>query len=661
MKPHVAFRFALLGFALNVAVSLHAASVIKLEFAAYQTREDAANVVIGVLRGGEVDQAVTVDYATASLTATAGTDFAETTGTVAFAPGEKLKLVSIPILNDALKEPKETFRFGMSNPTGGGVLGTPTTATVTILDNDPGAGFATAKYFIHEDEGALQVTVRRGNDRAMEPFTVDYATVDGTALAGEDYVATSGTLAFAAGELSRSFVVPLINDGLPEADENFRAVLSNVSGDASLSAATNLTGTLCDATGQTPQGFATIHREADGAVKLAFTGGVSKRFQPFFDLYPLEVSTNLVDWQPLALLSRTNSAINDLTFNDPAADATRRFYRVPTNHFIAPYPKPTGPYPVGRIDRLVTDPDRRNRYGISTNGSFAISVWYPAVSVAGQQPARWFEAVVARDTSPTSTWTYYDETRWLDRVPYFWTYAINEAPLAEVSGLLPIVLYSPGYSSDRRQESEKLEGLASYGYVVVAVDHDDSCNTVWPDGFYHTQPAPPGNQNARVRDLTVILEALASWNQNDPRFAGRLGLDAFGAIGFSFGGLAVVQLAQQDVRCKAVVLLDPNTAGSLQRFSTPSLTMHNPTDGEQSVFAASNANAIWFQISNTDHFSFATHMLYGSRPAAANREAARTIEAYAFSFFNKWLKGQDDHLHESASGEFPRVVNFKKK
>lgn len=122
-----------------------------------------------------------------------------------------MKLFTVPILNDGLKETKENFRITLSNPTGGGVLGAQKTATVTILDNDPGVEFVTAKYYIHEDEGALRVTVRRGNDLALGLFTVDYATVDGTALAGQDYVATNGTLAFAAGELSRSFEVPISN------------------------------------------------------------------------------------------------------------------------------------------------------------------------------------------------------------------------------------------------------------------------------------------------------------------------------------------------------------------------------------------------------------------------------------------------------------------
>ena len=48
-------------------------------------------------------------------------------------------------------------------------------------------------------------------------------------------------------------------------------------------------------------------------------------------------------------------------------------------------------------------------------------------------------------------------------------------------------------------------------------------------------------------------------------------------------------------------------------------------------------------------------------PLGTNREAVWTINAYTLSFFNKWLKGQDDRLHEGPSPDFPRVINFRKK
>ena len=270
---------------------------------------------------------------------------------------------------------------------------------------------------------------------------------------------------------------------------------------------------------------------------------------------------------------------------------------------------------------------------------------------------------MARDTSSASYWAYFGTTTWLDRLPYLWTYSFSDAPLAEVSSTFPVVLFSPGYTVDRRQDAEKLESLASHGYVVVAVDHYDAFDIAWPDGFYLSGRADDNyGLKDRARDLVVVLGELTNWNQNDARFAGRLGLDKVGAMGMSWGGPTVAELAQQDARCKAVVLLDPGgPQGNLQGFSIPSLTMHRPDDSDQSVFVASKTNAVWFQISNTDHASFANYVIYSGYPLATNREAERTINAYALSLFNKWLKGQDDHLHEGRSPDFPRVINFQKK
>lgn len=59
-----------------------------------------------------------------------------------------------------------------------------------------------------------------------------------------------------------------------------------------------------------------------------------------------------------------------------------------------------------------------------------------------------------------------------------------------------------------------------------------------------------------VRDFVVVLDELTKWNETDARFAGRLRLDQIGAIGFSWGSPTIDRLAQQEPRCKAVVLLE---------------------------------------------------------------------------------------------------------
>ncbi len=66
-----------------------------------------------------------------------------------------------------------------------------------------------------------------GTPLPSRPVSVDYATVNGTALAGSDYQATSGTLTFAPGQATATITVPIIGDIVQEGAETFRVVLSN--------------------------------------------------------------------------------------------------------------------------------------------------------------------------------------------------------------------------------------------------------------------------------------------------------------------------------------------------------------------------------------------------------------------------------------------------
>ncbi len=74
--------------------------------------------------------------------------------------------------------------------------------------------------------------------------SVQYATADGTAKAGSDYTATSGTLTFAAGESVKTIAVPILADRLDEPDETFTFTLSNVSGGATLGTPATATVTI---------------------------------------------------------------------------------------------------------------------------------------------------------------------------------------------------------------------------------------------------------------------------------------------------------------------------------------------------------------------------------------------------------------------------------
>ena len=88
--------------------------------------------------------------------------------------------------------------------------------------------FNSASYSVNEDAGSVTITVTRtGNTSGTA--TVVYSTTDGSALNGGDYNGAAGTLAFAAGESSKSFTVSIIDDLVVEGTESFNVTLRNAS------------------------------------------------------------------------------------------------------------------------------------------------------------------------------------------------------------------------------------------------------------------------------------------------------------------------------------------------------------------------------------------------------------------------------------------------
>jgi poly(3-hydroxybutyrate) depolymerase len=212
----------------------------QFETNSYSVGEDAGVVPIGVLRGtDDTNSTVSVDVTTTDVNANSGLDYSGLTNTLSFAPGERRKVVPIPVLNDGSKESTENFRVILSNPTGGAVLGSPTTTTVYIRDNDPGVGFELTLYTnAWGQAGDFAVTVLRGNDGALGPFTVDYATGGGTATAGQDYQPVSGTLTFPQNETVKSLNIPILQSRAVGSPKTFQVTLSNPTGGAALGTAT---------------------------------------------------------------------------------------------------------------------------------------------------------------------------------------------------------------------------------------------------------------------------------------------------------------------------------------------------------------------------------------------------------------------------------------
>ena len=184
-----------------------------------------ANLVFTVTLSTASAGSVTVDYATVAGTATAGVDYTGVSGTLTFAPGETTRTVTVPVIGDMLPEASETVTLQLSNAVGTGIAnGT----SVGVIRNDDGLS-VTSPATVDEGNTGTKTVIFTVNlsTAASEPIQVDYATADGTATAGSDYIGTAGTLTFAIGETSKTVAVTIKGDTAFEPNETFRLVLSN--------------------------------------------------------------------------------------------------------------------------------------------------------------------------------------------------------------------------------------------------------------------------------------------------------------------------------------------------------------------------------------------------------------------------------------------------
>ena len=194
-------------------------------------------------------QTVTVNYTTANGTATAGSDYTATSGTLTFNPGVSSQTINVPIINDSTIEGDETFTVTLSAPVNA-TLGSIITHTYTINNDDVAAAgtiqLSSATYSVPESGPTVTITATRTGG-SSEAVGISYATSDGTAAAGSDYTAASGTLSWANGDTAnKTFTVLITNDTLDELDESFVVTLSNPTGGATFGSPASATVTIAD-------------------------------------------------------------------------------------------------------------------------------------------------------------------------------------------------------------------------------------------------------------------------------------------------------------------------------------------------------------------------------------------------------------------------------
>ena len=218
----------------------------RIQFSArnFSVAENAGSADITVTRSGTEGDA-SVDIFTTDGTATDGLDYTVLSTSIQFHDGDTMATIPISILDDYLLEGNETVNVWLANATGGAELGNRTNALLTIMDNEIAAAgklqIIPVTYSLSETNKAVNLTVLRTGNK-IGTVSATFATADGSALGGSDYVATNGTVIFTNGQTSKVISVPLLNDTLQESNKTFTVNLLTTTGGAAYG--TNLTSTV---------------------------------------------------------------------------------------------------------------------------------------------------------------------------------------------------------------------------------------------------------------------------------------------------------------------------------------------------------------------------------------------------------------------------------
>ncbi|MBK6471265.1 MAG: hypothetical protein IPF94_11190 [Betaproteobacteria bacterium] len=167
---------------------------------------------------------VSVSYATADDTAVAGQDYLAAAGLLNFAAGERVKTVTVGIVNDSLAETAETFKLVLGNPSGATLTDGFGVAEIGRNDAPPtGTPRVLARGFAASESDAYAHWVVQLDAPSLNAVTVGYQFLNGSAIANNaaDFQGQSGTLVFAPGETTKTLTALITDNTTAEATEAF--------------------------------------------------------------------------------------------------------------------------------------------------------------------------------------------------------------------------------------------------------------------------------------------------------------------------------------------------------------------------------------------------------------------------------------------------------
>jgi hypothetical protein len=213
------------GLMLVVPAAAHGATIVVNDVTVTEGNGATTATFTLTRSAGILAPPVSVSFTTADGSARSPADFVAASGTRDFArtlvfPETQVATVAVPVVGDRLDEPNESFRLVVS-----GAEVTDGEGVGTIVDDDPQPAVGVADAAPATEGGsasfAVGLSARSGRD-----VTVAFATADGSATAGQDYTARSGTLTIPAGSAGATVAVPVLDDSADEPSEGFELRLS---------------------------------------------------------------------------------------------------------------------------------------------------------------------------------------------------------------------------------------------------------------------------------------------------------------------------------------------------------------------------------------------------------------------------------------------------
>lgn len=319
-------------------------------------------------------------------------------------------------------------------------------------------------------------------------------------------------------------------------------------------------------------------------------------------------------------------------------------------------PEPTGPYRVGILDRELIDHARGRR--------LMVSVWYPAASGAAPAPLTHYPDQLAIGLAKLTSLP----ALLFQHLRYVHLAASEEVAVQASSTPFPVLVFSHGMVGLRLQNSSTLQELASWGYIVVAIDHTDAAAvTVFPDGetrYYNLDRfgIPSGVEPDEtlvaervfpvwVADQRFIYDTLETWERNDSLLAGTLDLTHIGSFGHSFGGATALEVCRVDTRCRAAVDMDGGLYGDsvilpavrplLLMSSADSNRYPNAIAKWTQLIANARTDAYWLELPNSNHLSFTFSQLLSPLLVPQDfdpRGGLDIVDKYLRGFFDRYLR-----------------------